>query len=323
MTDSIYLAMDDRKLKKLGYKRGSGQLAVIDLEYLTDRPEKVLEVVRLAVELGLEFETETKSAIEKAACKLSKVPPAKLGPEWHAFAAIDRKRPAIELLDEVGGVKSLLPEVFAMKGVEQPPQWHPEGDVWIHTLLSLEYLGKADAFLTTATLLHDVGKPPTFEVSDRIRFSKHDSIGGRMAHEIALRLGFTGEEAADMEWIVRAHMRFKHVREMRPGRLHNLVLDPRFGLLASIVKADCLASHGDTSDVEFALSARERALAEEEKPVPLMSGRDLLEMGFKQGPVVGEVLGKIEALRTRGKLKSFADAKVFAKNLLKNMADNE
>jgi poly(A) polymerase len=313
--------MDDRELTKLGYSREGGQLALLAPGDVATAPERVLEAVRLTVEMGLQLDELTERAVRQAAGKLANVAPERLGPEWQAFASVGRKRAALELLDRLGGVESLLPEVFAMKGVEQPPEWHPEGDVWTHTLLSLEHLSEGDAFVTTATLLHDVGKPPTFEVADRIRFSKHDSIGGRMAHRIALRLGFTAAEAKDIEWIVRAHMRFKHVREMRPGRLKNLVLDPHFEVLAAVVRADCLASHGDTSDLDFALSAREKALTEEQKPEPLLRGRDLVELGFEPGPAFGEVLRQIKALQAQGKLRNRTQAKIFAKIFLQNFEE--
>lgn len=159
-------------------------------------------------------------------------------------------------------------------------------------------------------------------MSDRIRFTKHDSIGGRMAHKIALRLGFTAKEAEDIEWVVRAHMKFKHVKEMRPGRLKNLVLAPLFEALAAVVRADCLASHGDTSDLEFALNARGEALASESRPEPLLRGRDLVEMGFKPGPAIGEALRQVEALRAEGKITTRAHAKKFIKNFPQNCREN-
>lgn len=310
--------MKETGLKKLGYTRRSGRLALLDPGVVAEAPEKVLEAVRLAAESGLEFEPETQRALRDAAAKLGAVPPERIGPHWRAFAEVKAKRAALEMLDALGGVESMLAEVHAMKGVEQPPQWHPEGDVWVHTLLTLEKLGEGDAVLTTATLLHDVGKPVTYELSDRIRFNKHESVGGRMARKVARRLGFGEAEAEDIEWVVRAHMKFKYVREMRPGRLKNLVLDARFDMLARMVRADCLASHGDTSDVDFAQAASAKTLAESQRPKPLLRGRDLLEMGFEPGPEVGRVLKELESLRERGRVKNRADAKKIAGNFLKN-----
>ena len=311
--------MKESELKELGFARKGGFLRLPDPDSVPAAPERVLDAVRIAVESGLEFEKAAKKALTEAAGRLADLPGERLGPSWRSLASVKHMRRAIEMLDELGGVESLLPEVSAMKGVQQPPQWHPEGDVWVHTMLTLERLGEADALLSTAALLHDVGKPSTFEIADRIRFSKHDSLGGRMARRIALRLGFDNEEAKDIEWIVRAHMKFKHVREMRPGRLKNMVLDRRFEMLGAMVRADCLASHGDTTDVDFALSARADALKENQRPEPLLRGRDLVEMGFEPGSAFGRALEELEELRRQGKVKNLAQAKNFIKNFFQNL----
>lgn len=310
--------MKAEELRKLGYKRSRGRLKMLEPGLVLKAPERVLEAVRLAGELDRWFEPETEQELQKAAKKLASVGPRRMREPWSKFAAAGLGGGILALLDRLGGVEALLPEIHAMKGVEQPPEWHPEGDVWVHTLLCLDLLGEANALVATAALLHDVGKPPTFEVRDRIRFSRHDSLGARMAERIARRLGFHKREREDIGWIIGSHMKFKHVREMRPGRLRRFVLDDRFEALAAVVRADCLASHGDTSDVDFALDARHELLARTPRPKPLLRGRDLVKMGFQPGPAFGQLLNEIERLRSLGHLTTTSDAKIFARNFLEH-----
>ncbi len=306
------------ELKKLGYRRAKGLLKALEPGDVLKAPERVLDAVRAAAKLDRWFEPETEEILRKGAKKLARIGPRRLRLPWSKLASAGLGGAILELLDRLGGVETLLPEVYAMKDVKQPPKWHPTKDVWVHTVRCLDHLGQADALLATATMLHDVGKPPTFVVADRIRFSRHDTVGGRMAEKIARRLGFRKKEREDIAWLVRSHMKFMHVRDMRPGRLRSFVMDRRFDMLAVVVRADCQASHGDSSDVDFAIEARERFLAEKPRPRPLLRGRDLVGMGFKPGPAFGEVLDRIESLRGQGKLTTVGDAKIFAKIFLEN-----
>ena len=310
------------ELKRMGYRRVRGLLRALEPGLLMKAPERVLEAVMIAGKLDRWFEPETEEALRNAAKKLARVGPRRMRLPWSKLASAGLGGAILGLLDRLGGVVCLLPEVHAMKDVKQPPEWHPTKDVWVHTLLSLDHLGEANALLATATMLHDVGKPPTFEVTDRIRFSRHDTVGGRMAEKIAHRLGFRKKEREDIVWLVRSHMKFMHVRDMRQGRLRSFVLDERFEALATLVRADCMASHGENFDVDFALEARKRFLAEKPQLKTLLRGRDLVEMGFEPGPSFGSVLLEIERLRSLGKLTTKTDAKIFAKNFLLKLQNN-
>jgi len=301
---------------KLWYEIHNTTLHIADEERLAKSAIGVLEIVRIAAEAKAGFDKDTEKQLKTAAAGLSSVSPEDVRPAWREFISCAEKRAALEILDSLGGVRSLLAEVAAMRGVEQPPQWHPEGDVWVHTMLCMDYIGEADEITSTATLLHDVGKPPTFQVLDRIRFNKHEAVGGRIAVKVALRLGYSESEAKDIEWIVRSHMKFKHIREMRPGRLKNLVIDGRFEKLAVVVRADCLASHGDTSDIDFAVTARAEALKGLKMPRPLLRGRDLMEMGYSPGPHFGRALAELEEAQRQKKVKNKEEAKNFIKKFL-------
>jgi poly(A) polymerase len=197
-----------------------------------------------------------------------------------------------------------------MKGVEQPPQYHPEGDVWVHTLGLLAQL-EAGSSMTLAwgALLHDVGKPPTFRVApDRIRFDGHVEVGVRMAHEICRRLNFSNDETEQIEALVANHMRFAHVERMKDSTLKRFLRLPKFDEHLELHRIDCLSSHRDLSLYNFVGEKLRTTPPEEIRPAPLITGRELIGLGYVPGPRFKEILSAVEDAQLDGRLQSRQEA---------------
>jgi poly(A) polymerase len=215
-------------------------------------------------------------------------------------------RRAFELLDDSGLLQQVLPSVAKMKGVAQPPQFHPEGDVWIHTLLLLEKLPEnCSPTLAWGALLHDVGKPPTFRVApDRIRFDGHVDVGVKMTEELGRDLRFSNEELQQVRALVANHMKFSEVTRMRESTLKRFLRMPRFDEHMALHKMDCLSSHGDLSLYDFVKQKMEETPAREIRPEPLIAGDDLIAAGYKPGPRFKEILSAVEDGQLEGRLQS-------------------
>jgi poly(A) polymerase len=215
-------------------------------------------------------------------------------------------RLAFALLDRTGLLDQVLPEVARMRGVEQPPEYHPEGDVWVHTLLLLEKLpAGVPATLAWAALLHDVGKPPTFErAPDRIRFNGHAEIGTSIAAAICRRMRFSNEETAQILALVANHMRFGDVERMKESTLKRFFRLPRFDEHLELHRLDCLSSHGLLRLYEFAKARFEQLPADEVRPTLLVTGRDLIEAGYQPGPRFKELLALAEDAQLEGRIHS-------------------
>jgi poly(A) polymerase len=224
-------------------------------------------------------------------------------------------RRAFELLDESGLLREVLPEVARMKGVEQPPQFHPEGDVWTHTLMLLDGLpASCSVTLAMGALLHDVGKPPTFRAApDRIRFDGHVEVGVKMAEEICRRFRFSNDDTEQIAALVANHMRFADAPRMKQSTLKKFLRLPRFEEHLELHRLDCLSSHGDLSLYEFAHAKLAETPPEEIRPAPLITGDDLISLGIKPGPIFREVLSAVEDLQLEGKLRSKEDALDFVR----------
>jgi poly(A) polymerase len=209
----------------------------------------------------------------------------------------------------------ILPEIAAMKGVEQPAEFHPEGDVFQHTRLMLDTLpANPSTVLAFAVLLHDVGKPPTFvRAPDRIRFNDHDRIGAEMTENILRRLRFSNDEIEKTVLCVREHMKFQFVKEMRPAKLKRLMARETFPDELELHRIDCASSHRNLENYEFLKAKAAEMPPEVLKPAPLLTGHDLLALGLKPGPLVGQILHEVEELQLEERLKSRAEALEFAK----------
>ena len=217
-------------------------------------------------------------------------------------------RQGFELLDRSGMLRDLLPEVAAMKGVEQPPEFHPEGDVWVHTLLLLEKLDRPTPALALGGLLHDVGKPPTFRMAGRIRFDGHVEEGVRLADGILTRLRFSRGEIEQVEALVANHMRFKDVDRMKESTLKRFLRLPDFAEHLELHRLDCLASHGNLDNYELVKRKLEELPAEQLKPPRLVTGDDLIGAGYTPGPRFSEILSAVEDAQLEGRLTASDDA---------------
>jgi len=212
------------------------------------------------------------------------------------------------LLYESGILEQILPEVAAMRGVAQPLEFHPEGDVYVHTRAALSLLHNPSPVLAMGTLLHDVGKPPTFSVQERIRFDGHVELGGKMAGEICRRLRMSNEETSAIVELVLHHLRFMHVKEMRQSTLRKFLRLPNFRGHLELHRVDCLSSHRDLEYYHYCLQRLEEFKNEPSVPPPLVRGTDLIEMGYKPGPIFARILHEIEELQLEGLIESHADA---------------
>jgi poly(A) polymerase len=271
---------------------------------------RMLRAVRFAARFGYAIDPPTFAAIQKLAPIIHQVSRERVRDELTKMLTEGHARRAFELLDESGLLKDVLPEITRMHGVEQPPQFHPEGDVWIHTMMLLEQL-PANCSLTLAwgALLHDVGKPPTFRVApDRIRFDGHVEVGVRMAHEICHRLHFSNDDTEQIEALVANHMRFKDVEKMKPATLKRFLRLPQFDEHLKMHRMDCLASHCELGLYDFVAEKLRTTPPEEIRPEPLMSGDDLIQLGYSPGPRFKEILAAVEDAQLEGKITNREEA---------------
>jgi poly(A) polymerase len=274
---------------------------------------RMVRGVRFAARFGYEIEPETRAGIVRLASSIREVSAERLRDELTKILTEGAARRGFELLDDTGLLQVLLPEISAMKGVEQPPQFHPEGDVWTHTLLMIERLpAGCSATLAWGVLLHDVGKPPTFTPpsgpGERIRFDHHVEVGTRMAEEICRRLRFSGDDMTQVAALVANHLRFKDAAAMRPATLKRFVRLDRFDEHLELHRLDCLSSHRNLTSFDFVRRFLAETPAQEVRPARLLTGEDLKEMGFTPGPVFRQILDRVEDAQLEGRIHTREEA---------------
>jgi putative nucleotidyltransferase with HDIG domain len=270
---------------------------------------RMLRAVRLAAELGFTLAPEVVRAVRLLAPALAQVSAERIRDELVRMVTSPDPARALDLLRDTGLLRFVLPEVAAEIGVPQPKEFHPEGDVFEHTRLALAELRQPSVTLAMATLLHDVGKPPTFErARDRIRFSRHDEVGATLARAVMERLRFPRRDTERVVSLVGRHMVFKDALHMRESKLRRLVADDAFPELLELHRADCTASHGDLSTHDWVRAFVDRLAGEPPVPAPLITGDDLLAMGLTPGPQVGRVLHAVETARLEGEIKTREEA---------------
>ncbi|MFZ3245517.1 MAG: CCA tRNA nucleotidyltransferase [Candidatus Acidiferrales bacterium] len=279
---------------------------------------RMLRAVRFAARLDYSIEPRTFAAIRKLASQIDQVSKERVRDELSKMLTEGSARRAFELLDETGLLREVLPEVARMKGIQQPAQFHPEGDVWTHTLLMIEKLpAGAPRTLAWGVLLHDVGKPPTFKApagpNDRIRFDDHVEIGVRIAEEICRRLRFSNEDAEQIASLVANHMRFKDVPNMRDSTRKRFARLPHFDQHLELHRLDCLSSHGSLSSYDFVRGFLAETPPEAVHPARLLTGEDLKNMGFQPGPQFKEILSAVEDAQLEGKIASREEALDFVR----------
>jgi len=266
---------------------------------------RMLRAIRFAARFEYTIEPATFTAIQKQAAEIQVVSRERIRDELTRMLTEGHARRAFLLLDESGLLSHVLPEISAMKGVAQPPEFHPEGDVFVHTLLLLDHLPQpCPMTLAWGALLHDVGKPATFRVADRIRFDGHVDVGVKMAEEICSRLRFSNDETEQILALVDNHMRFGDARRMKQSTLKKFLRLPRFDEHLSLHRADCLASHRNLGTYEFVRQKREEIPPEAMRPSPLVTGDDLIAAGHVPGPKFREILNAVEDAQLEGRLPS-------------------
>ena len=315
------LLMDPRERRILDYVGGQADIKARIIRAI-GQPElrfeedklRMARGVRFAARFGYTIEPRTFAAIQKLAAKIGQVSQERLRDELTKMLTEGAARRAFELLDETGLLLELLPEVAKMKGVPQPPQFHPEGDVWRHTRLMLEKLpAGAPRTLAWGVLLHDVGKPPTFRPpsgpNDRIRFDEHVEVGVRVAEEICRRFRFSNDDTEQIAALVANHMRFKDVPQMRDSTLKRFARLTHFEEHLELHRLDCLSSHGSLSSYDFVQAFLEKTPPQEVRPPRLLSGEDLKQMGFQPGPKFKEILAFVEDAQLEGRIATAEDAR--------------
>lgn len=267
---------------------------------------RMLRAVRFAARFEYQIEPSTFAAIQQFAHEIKAVSRERVRDELTRMLTEGHARRAFLLLDESGLLKHILPDISAMKGVAQPPEFHPEGDVFVHTLLLLENLpNPCPLTLAWGALLHDVGKPPTFRVApDRIRFDNHVEVGVKMAEEICRNLRFSNDDTEQILSLVDNHMRFGHATRMKESTMKRFLRLPAFDEHLALHRADCLASHRNLSTYEFVQQKRAEIPPEKIRPSPLVTGDDLIAAGHAPGPKFREILNAVEDAQLEGRLPS-------------------
>lgn len=277
---------------------------------------RMLRAVRFAARFHYNMEPATLAAIQELASQIHVVSAQRIREELTKLLTEGAARRGFELLDESGLLVQVLPEVAAMKGVAQPPEYHPEGDVWIHTRMLLQGLPAATSTtLAWGVLLHDVGKPPTFRpgsvTGDRIRFDGHVEVGVSMSKEILQRLRFSNEETEQILALVANHMKFKDVAQMRQATLKRFVRLPKFAEHLELHRLDCLASHGKLDAYQQVQQFLADTPAEQVRPARLVSGDDLQDMGYCPGPSFQAMLRAVEDAQLEGAIATKEEAARF------------
>ncbi|MGH7273642.1 MAG: CCA tRNA nucleotidyltransferase [Nitrospiria bacterium] len=269
---------------------------------------RLMRAVRFAAQFDYKIESRTYQAILDLASQITIVSAERIRDELSKTLMGPRPAQGLRMLHQTVLLKAILPEVCAMEGVEQPPEFHPEGDVWTHTLLMLEKMDPGSNFeLALSVLLHDVGKPPTFSPpkteKDRIRFDNHCQVGAQMSEGICSRLRLSRKQTEKVVELVREHLRFKDVRQMRESKLKRFLRGEHFPDHLELHRLDCLASHGDLSNWEFCKQKLEEIGPEEMRPERLVTGDDLIRMGYVPGRLFSEILTAVEDAQLEGQVK--------------------
>ena len=281
-----------------------------DLRFTEDKL-RMLRGIRFAARLNFALDAGTLTAIQRHAPEISQVSCERVRDELTRMLTEGHAHRAVELLDTSGLLQQVLPEISKMKGVEQPPEYHPEGDVFVHTLMLLDHLPRgASPTLAWGMLLHDVGKPATFQPpnplkpGDRIRFNGHVEVGVRIAEEILRRLRFSSDDSAQIIALVRHHMQFGDVKKMKQSTLKRFLRLEKFEEHLALHRADCLSSHADLSLYDFARSAYETTEPHIVRPPLLVTGRDLIAAGYKPSPSFKAMLTLAEDAQLEGQITS-------------------
>lgn len=274
---------------------------------------RMLRAVRFACTLDFTVVPETMQAIRRHAPEILQVSWERIRDELLSMLESPARGRGLDLLQESGLLAHILPEVEALRGIPQPPEYHPEGDVYTHTRMALELLRRPSRILALAVLLHDIGKPPCYSKDTQIRFHGHAEHGARMAEQVCRRLRMSNDETAQVRDLVHGHLRFMHAKEMRPGTLRRFLSLPHINDHLELHRVDCLASHKNLDNYLFCRRELKKMRSEPPPPLRLVTGDDLIAMGYEPGPIFREILAAVEERRLEGSLRTRAEAVGFVR----------
>src|SRR5271157_1698786 len=284
----------------------------VPAERIAEDRLRMLRAIRFATTLEFEIEPDTWSAIRAVAKEILAVSPERIRDELLKIFMSSNRLRGFDLLDQSGLLAVILPEIEALKGCDQPERFHPEGDVFVHTRLMLSLLEPdATGEQALSVLLHDIGKPPTrsFDPADqRIRFNGHDKVGAEMAEQVMTRLRFSRHEINVVVEAVRNHMIFKDVKQMRPAKLRRFMARPNFEIELELHRVDCAGSHSDLENHQFLVNKASEFAREPLIPPPLIRGDDLIALGLKPGPRMGQLLEAIQTAQLEGEVTTREEA---------------
>lgn len=280
---------------------------------------RMLRAIRFAARFNFKIEKNTWAALKNSSREIERISPERIFSEIDKMLVCRNSDQAILLLNESGLLDWVIPEVSAMKGVEQPPEFHPEGDVFVHTLKALGLLKEdVSSVLGWSVLLHDIGKPVTMSRTDRIRFNNHDRIGAAMAKQVLRRLRASNLLIENVGACIENHMNFMNVRKMRLSTLKKFLSRKTILEELELHRVDCLACHGDLENYFFIKEQLENFEQEQIKPQPLIGGRELISIGLEPGPVFGKILSEIYDLQLEEKISTRGEALSAVKEMWKN-----
>ena len=273
---------------------------------------RLLRAIRFAARFDYEIEAETWNSIKSNASGISKISKERIRDELTKILLNENRVLGFDLLVESGLMEHIIPQILQLKGCEQPPQFHPEGDVFVHTRLMLSLLKDAPSIeLVLSVLLHDIGKPATYsfdEEADRIRFNGHDKLGAEMSEQILRDLKFSNSIIEDVVQMVANHMTFKDVQKMRQSKLKRFMSRSTFNDEIELHRVDCLGSWGGLDNYDFLNKKMVEFANEPIIPQPLLTGKDLIELGWSPGPDLGQILNSVQDMQLEGKLNSKDEA---------------
>lgn len=279
---------------------------------------RLLRAVRFAARMGFTIEPETDKALRDCAPLLDRISPERIREEFSKILTSPRRREGLHHLVESDLIRHFMPEVLPLIGCDQPPEWHPEGDVYTHTLIMLDMLAEdAPLELCLAVLLHDIAKPPcrSIDPDGRIRFNGHDAMGAQMADTILRRLRYPNHVIDAVVPMVARHMQFMNVQKMRVAKLKRFMAEPTFDRELELHRVDCGSSNGFTDNYEFLQAKAAEFAAEPLIPPPLVSGKDLIQLGLKPGPRFKEILETIQTEQLEGRILEREEAMEMLKRL--------
>lgn len=277
---------------------------------------RMLRAIRFAARFHFLIESETRAAIQGLAPCICKISAERIRDEIVRILIEGNARRGFELLDDTGLLLHILPEIKATQGVDQPREFHPEGDVWTHIMLMLDHLQNPSPTLALGVLLHDVGKPPTFRIAERIRFDGHAEVGARMAEKRLCQLRFSKENVEQVTALVANHMRFKDVRQMRLSTLKRFFRLANFPEHLELHRLDVLASNGYTDAYDYVMDKMREFSREQIRPARLITGRDLIQAGYKPGRALGRALEAVETAQLECEISTPEEAMTLARAVL-------